>query len=277
MKLSINCSGRLLSLDTPIVMGIINVNEDSFYVDSRANTVDLVLAKASSMLQDGASILDIGAMSSRPGATIIDERTEMNRLIPMIQAIMQTFPEVIISVDTIRGSVAKVCVDHGASIINDISGGDFDNTMIETVADLKVPYIMMHMQGVPADMQQNPTYDDVVLDILKYFVKKIHSAKEAGIRDIILDPGFGFGKTIDHNYDLMRSLEQFMIFDCPILVGISRKSMINKLLDISSVDALNASTALHMYALQKGAKILRVHDVKEAMECIKIYNKLDEN
>lgn len=274
MKSSINCSGRLISLDVPIIMGVINVTEDSFYVDSRANTIELVLSKVSQMLADGASIIDVGAMSSRPGALIIDEKTELTRLIPVVKAIVHAFPEVIISVDTIRGSVAKTCIEQGASIINDISSGDFDSTMMKTVADLKVPYIMMHMQGTPADMQQNPRYDDVVLDILKYFVKKIHKAKEVDLLDIIIDPGFGFGKKLDHNYDLMRSLEQFMIFDCPLLVGVSRKSMINKLLNISAVDALNGSTALHMYALLKGAKILRVHDVKEAQECIKIYNKL---
>ncbi len=277
MNRSINCSGHLISLDTPIAMGVINVNEDSFYSDSRANNVDLVLRKASQMLHDGVSIIDIGAMSSRPGAIITDEKAELDRLIPVVQAMMQTFPGVIISIDTIHGSVAKACVDHGASIINDISAGDYDTTMIETIAELKVPYIMMHMQGLPADMQLNPSYDDVVLDILKYFVKKVHIAKEAGVRDIILDPGFGFGKTVDHNYELMRSLEQFKVLDCPILVGISRKAMINKLLSISAVDALNGTTALHMYALQKGAKILRVHDVKEAMECIKIHNKLNES
>lgn len=277
MKHTINCRGRLLDLSTPIVMGVINVNEDSFYADSRSLDADVVLEKASKMLSEGASILDLGAMSSRPGATIIDEETEVNRLIPVIRTLVNKFPEVIISIDTIHSTVAKACVDHGACIINDISAGNYDSKMMETVANLNVPYVMMHMQGLPSDMQLNPSYDDVVMDILKYFVKKVHQAKSLGIKDIILDPGFGFGKTLDHNYELMKSLEQFLIFEYPILVGISRKSMINKLLNIKAADALNGSTALHMFALQKGAKILRVHDVNEAIECIKIYQKLNGN
>lgn len=277
MKHTINCRGRLLDLDTPIVMGVINVNEDSFYADSRALSTELVLEKATQMLHEGASILDLGAMSSRPGAKIIDAETEIQRLIPVINALVHKFPDVIISIDTMYSSVAKACVTHGASIINDISAGNYDTKMMETVADLGTPYVMMHMQGLPSDMQLNPSYDEVVLDILKYFVKKVHHARSIGIKGIIIDPGFGFGKTLDHNYELMRSLEQFLIFDCPVLVGISRKSMINKLLNIKATDALNGSTAMHMYALQKGAKILRVHDVKEAIECVKIYSKLIGN
>ena len=276
MKHTINCRGRLLDLSTPIVMGVINVNEDSFYADSRSLDADVVLEKASKMLSAGASILDLGAMSSRPGATIIDEETEVNRLIPVIQILINKFPEVIISIDTMHSTVAKACVEQGASIINDISAGNYDAKMMETVANLNVPYVMMHMQGLPSDMQHNPTYDDVVMDILKYFAKKVHQAKSLGIKDIVLDPGFGFGKTLDQNYELMKSLEQFLIFEYPVLVGISRKSMINKLLNIKAADALNGTTALHMFALQKGAKILRVHDVNEAVECIKIYQKLAE-
>lgn len=276
MKHTINCRGRLLDLSTPIVMGVINVNEDSFYADSRSLDAEVVLEKASKMLSEGASILDLGAMSSRPGATIIDEETEVNRLIPVIRTLLNEFPDVIISIDTMHSTVAKACVDHGACIINDISAGNYDAKMMETVANLNVPYVMMHMQGLPSDMQLNPSYDDVVMDILKYFVKKVHLAKSIGIKDIILDPGFGFGKTLDHNYELMKSLEQFLIFEYPVLVGISRKSMINKLLNIKAADALNGTTALHMFALQKGAKILRVHDVNEAVECIKIYQKLAE-
>jgi dihydropteroate synthase len=277
MKHTINCRGRLLDLSTPIVMGVINVNEDSFYADSRSLDADVVLEKASKMLSEGASILDLGAMSSRPGATIIDEETEVNRLIPVIRTLLNEFSDVIISIDTMHSTVAKACVEQGASIINDISAGNYDAKMMETVANLNVPYVMMHMQGLPSDMQLNPSYDDVVMDILKYFVKKVHQAKSLGIKDIILDPGFGFGKTLDHNYELMKSLEQFLIFEYPVLVGISRKSMINKLLNIKAADALNGTTVLHMFALQKGAKILRVHDVNEAVECIKIYQKLNGN
>jgi len=277
MKHTINCHGRLLDMNTPLVMGVINVNEDSFYAESRAFSTELVIEKATQMLDEGASILDLGAMSSRPGATIIDVETEIQRLIPVIQALVHKFPEVIISIDTMHSSVAKVCVESGAAMINDISAGNYDAQMMETVADLAVPYIMMHMQGLPSDMQLNPSYDQVVLDILKYFVKKVHLAKSLGIKDIIIDPGFGFGKSLDHNYELMRSLEQFLMFDCPVLVGISRKSMIYKLLNIEASEALNGSTSLHMFALQKGAKILRVHDVKEAIECVKIYGKLIGN
>lgn len=277
MKYTINCRGRLLDTSTPLVMGVINVNEDSFYAESRALSTELVIEKATQMLHKGASILDIGAMSSRPGATIIDVETEIQRLIPVIQALVHKFPEVIISIDTMHSSVAKVCVESGAAMINDISAGNYDAQMMQTVADLGVPYVMMHMQGLPSDMQLNPRYDEVVMDILKYFVKKVHLAKSLGIKDIIIDPGFGFGKSIDHNYELMGSLEQFLMFDCPVLVGISRKSMIHKLLNIEASEALNGSTALHMFALQKGAKILRVHDVKEAMECVKIYGKLIGN
>ncbi len=277
MKHTINCRGRLLDLSTPIVMGVINVNEDSFYADSRSLDADVVLEKASKMLSEGASILDLGAMSSRPGATIIDEETEVNRLIPVIRTLLNEFSDVIISIDTMHSTVAKACVEQGASIINDISAGNYDAKMMETVANLNVPYVMMHMQGLPSDMQLNPSYDDVVMDILKYFVTKVHQAKSLGIKDIILDPGFGFGKTLDHNYEMMKSLEQFLIFEYPVLVGISRKSMINKLLNIKAADALNGTTVLHMFALQKGAKILRVHDVNEAVECIKIYQKLNGN
>lgn len=277
MKYTINCRGRLLDTSTPLVMGVINVNEDSFYAESRALSTELVIEKATQMLHEGASILDLGAMSSRPGATIIDVETEIQRLIPVIQALVHKFPEVIISIDTMHSSVAKVCVESGATMINDISAGNYDAQMMQTVADIGVPYVMMHMQGLPSDMQLNPRYDEVVMDILKYFVKKVHLAKSLGIKDIIIDPGFGFGKSIDHNYELMSSLEQFLMFDCPVLVGISRKSMIHKLLNIEASEALNGSTALHMFALQKGAKILRVHDVKEAMECVKIYGKLIVN
>jgi dihydropteroate synthase len=277
MKHTINCCGRLLDMSTPLIMGVINVNDDSFYADSRALSTELVLEKASQMLHDGASILDLGAMSSRPGATIIDVETEKQRLIPVIDALIDKFPDVTLSIDTMHSTVARACVISGASMINDISAGNYDEKMIQTVADLRVPYVMMHMQGLPSDMQLNPSYDEVVFDIVKYFVKKVHQAKSLGIKDIIIDPGFGFGKSLDHNYELMRSLEQFLMFDCPVLVGISRKSMIYKLLNIEASDALNGSTALHMFALQKGAKILRVHDVKAAIECVKIYNKLIGN
>jgi dihydropteroate synthase len=273
---TLNCNGQLISLEKPVVMGVINVNDTSFYTASRANTIEHLITKASKMLQEGATILDLGAMSSKPGAEIIPLKDELELIIPAVVAVKDNFPEAIISVDTLRSQVAAEVIQSGASIINDISAGEFDSDMFRVVSSYKIPYIMMHMNGLPATMQMDPYYDDVVMDVTRFFVRKIHQAKESGISDIVIDPGFGFGKTLEHNYQLMKKLEVFQIFDLPVLVGISRKSMVWKPLKSNADNALNGTTALHMYALQKGAGILRVHDVKEAVECIKIYDLLTE-
>lgn len=271
---TLNCNNRLISLDKPVVMGIINVNENSFYSASRANTTDLVLEKASKMLQEGATILDLGAMSSKPGTDIISIDDELNLILPAVEAVKKYFPEAIISVDTLRSKVAQEVIQAGASMINDISAGTFDSNMMKLVSSFRVPYIMMHMKGLPSDMQQNPSYEDVVMEITRFFVLNIQKAKDVGIADIIIDPGFGFGKSLEHNYQIMKQLEVLQIFDLPVMAGISRKSMIWRPLNTNADSALNGTTALHIYALQKGAKILRVHDVKEAMECITLHQLL---
>jgi dihydropteroate synthase len=275
MKNSLNCNGKLISLSSPIVMGIINVNNDSFYASSRAKDINAITEKVAQMLMEGVSIIDIGAMSSKPGSPISNPNEEAKTIASVVKSLLQNFPDLVISIDSLHSEVAKAAVDSGASIINDISAGDFDEQMIPTIAQLKVPYIMMHKKGMPVDMQLAPYYDDVVMDVVTYFVHKIKQVKEAGIQDIVIDPGFGFGKTLDHNYTLLKSLEVFQIFDAPILVGISRKSMIYKYLETDVEQALNGTTALNMVALQKGAKILRVHDVKEAVECIKLFSKIE--
>jgi dihydropteroate synthase len=276
MVLTLNCKGKLLTLDQPRVMGIININEDSFYAASRIMDVHALIVRAEKMISDGASILDIGAMSSRPGANIITPEEELKRLMPAVNSLVASFPDTIISVDTVHSKVASEVICSGVSMINDISAGEYDPAMIAIVAKESVPYVMMHMKGLPSDMQLNPVYHDIVLEIMQFFTKKIHHAKASGIKDIIIDPGFGFGKTLEHNFELMRNLEVFRIFDVPVLIGVSRKSMIWKSLNTDAAHALNGTTALHMHALQQGAKILRVHDVKEAMECIEIHRRLTE-
>lgn len=273
-NMSINCRGKVLDLTSPVVMGIINVNNDSFYSSSRATKIQDIVQKVHTMQQDGAQIIDLGAMSSKPGSQISIPEDEIKVLLPIIKVLLDQFPDIIISIDTIHSMVAEKTIEVGASIINDISAGDFDKNMIATISKLNVPYIMMHKKGMPADMQDNPQYDDVLMEVMTYFIKKVAQARDAGIMDVIIDPGFGFGKTIDHNYTLLKSLEVFQILNVPILAGISRKSMIYKYLDTDADHALNGTTALHMIALQKGSKILRVHDVKEAMECIRLYEKI---
>lgn len=259
-------------IDQPLVMGILNATPDSFYTRGRDNTMEGHVAKAEKMLQEGASILDIGGLSTRPGAAVISEREEIDRVVPVIEKIKQRFPESFISIDTYRSQVARKAAEAGADMVNDISAGDMDPDMIPTVAALQVPYITMHMQGTPADMQKKPAYNNIAEEILRYFVNKIEQCEQAGIKDIILDPGFGFGKTLTHNYQLLKDLEVLKIPGKAILAGISRKSMVYKLLGTDAEQALNGTTALHMLALQKGAAILRVHDVREAIECIKIFS-----
>jgi dihydropteroate synthase len=265
---TLNCKGRLLILEKPVVMGILNITPDSFYRGSRTETNDAILQKTEQMLSEGATILDIGGQSTRPGSTRLSADEELQRVLPAIQLIKQHFPDSFISVDTYHAKMASEAVHAGADIVNDISAGEMDAAMIATVAALNVPFIAMHMQGTPDTMQQKPTYENVTQEVLDYFIKKTQQCKEAGIKDIIIDPGFGFGKTISHNFQLLRQLEVFQILKHPLLVGLSRKSTIYKTLGSTANDALNGTTVLNTIALQKGASILRVHDVKEAVEAI---------
>lgn len=273
-KKSLNVKGKLIDLSSPKVMGILNVTPDSFFSESRTNSIDQALKKVEQFINEGATFIDIGGYSSRPGAKNISEDEELGRLIPVIEKLALTFPEIIISIDTFRAKVAEESIHFGANIINDISAGDMDEKMFETVARLKVPYIMMHMQGTPQSMQNHPFYKNVLLDIIDYFSKKLAELKALHVYDVMIDPGFGFGKTIEHNYELLNQLEDFKIFKRPILVGFSRKGMIHKVLETSATEALNGTSVLNTIALQKGASILRVHDVKEAVECVKLVERL---
>jgi len=271
----INAGGRLLDLEIPKVMGIINITPDSFYKGSRYGTDEEILVTAARMLEDGADILDIGGYSSRPGAKDISVDEESNRVLKAVKLINRKFPEAIISVDTFRADIAReAVVGCGATIINDIAGGDYDDRMFSVVEKLNVPYILMHMKGDPRTMQNKPVYEDIVADILKWLGDRIFKLKSAGLKDIIIDPGFGFGKTIDHNFELLRRLGDFSIAGLPVLVGISRKSMIWKTLDISVDEALNGTTTLNAIAIFNGADILRVHDVREAVQTVNLIEKL---
>lgn len=272
---TLNCAGRLLDLSHPIIMGIINVTEDSFYAGSRFTALDAIVQQAEKMLSEGAQILDIGGMSSRPGATIISAEEEVERVAPVIEALTKRFPEAIMSIDTIYGHSARVGAELGVGIINDISAGRLDDSMYPTVAQLGLPYVLMHMQGQPGNMQKNPIYEDVVTEVLDFFIAEVGKLRALGVKDIVLDPGFGFGKNLSHNYTLLKYLQVFQILDAPILAGLSRKSMIYRLLEIEPEAALNGTTALHMVALQQGAKILRVHDVKPAAEVIRLWEMLE--
>ncbi|MCQ6960082.1 dihydropteroate synthase [Mucilaginibacter aquariorum] len=271
-KATVNAGGKLIDLSSPKVMGIINITPDSFYAESRKNGIADVLQQAEKMLADGATFLDIGAYSSRPGATDISVQEETDRLLPVVEAIASAFPGAVISIDTFRAKVAEVAIHAGAHIINDISGGQLDEDMFATVARLQVPYILMHMKGNPQTMQQLANYEDVFAEVHDYFVKKIYRLRQLGVHDIILDPGFGFAKKPEHSYVLMNRMQEFNILQLPILVGISRKKMIYSLLNTTADEALNGTTALNTIALMKGASILRVHDVKEAVEAVKVYN-----
>ncbi len=272
--MTININGKLLDLSTARVMGIVNVTPDSFYAESRVSGADDVVERVRQMLSDGADIIDVGAYSSRPGADDVSCAQEMKRLRIGLQAIRKAAPEAVISVDTFRADVAKMCVEeYGVAIINDISGGMLDADMFRTVAALHVPYIMMHMQGTPQTMQVAPHYDDLMETLMLYFSERINRLHDMGVCDIIVDPGFGFAKTLDHNYELMAHMDELRELQCPLLVGVSRKSMIYRLLDTTPQEALCGTTALHMLALMHGADILRVHDVKPCVETIKIYKK----
>ena len=273
--LYINVNGRLMDLSEPQVMGILNVTPDSFYAGSRGVTEQSIVDRLHQCMNEGASIVDIGAYSSRPGAQEVSVAEEMERLRTGLKLVRKHRPDAIVSVDTFRADVAKMCVEeYGVALINDISAGQMDNQMFTTIARLGVPYIIMHMKGTPQDMQIAPKYDHFLKEIFYYFSEKVQKLRDLGVKDIIIDPGFGFGKTLEHNYELMNHLEGFTLFELPILVGISRKSMIYKLLDITPEEALTGTTALNTIALQKGAHILRVHDVREAVETVKIVQKM---
>ena len=277
-KKTLKINGKLFEIDKALIMGIVNLTPDSFYSESRFSNIDTVLKTIDEMLKNGADIIDIGAVSSRPGAKSVTEEEEISRLLPYVKIIRKQFPEIIISLDTSRANVAKLFVnDFNVSIINDISAGSYDSKMFETIKELDVPYIMMHIKGEPENMQKSPDYEDVTIDVLKYFSEKIAKLKFLGVNDIIIDVGFGFGKSVEHNYQLLNDLGKFKIFGLPILAGISRKSMINKVLNISPKDALNGTTVLNTIALLNGADILRVHDVKEAVECRRIVEYYFDN
>lgn len=271
---SINCNGTLIDLSTPKVMGILNCTPDSFFDGGKYHNSTAIVNQVEKMLCEGATFIDVGAYSSRPGAKHISEEEELDRILPVIKLLISEFSSVFISVDTFRSEVAAQCIHHGACIVNDISAGEMDATMFSTVAKLQVPYVMMHMQGTPQNMQQNPTYENVVTDLLYYFSKKIAELHKLGVNDIITDVGFGFGKTTAHNYQLLKHLELFKNLETPLLAGLSRKGMLYKPLNITANAALNATTAANTVALLNGASILRVHDVKEAVEAVKIVSLL---
>ncbi|MCH4821689.1 dihydropteroate synthase [Gramella lutea] len=270
----INCKGNLIDLSKPKVMGIINITPDSFYSGSRSNSDREILENTENMLKEGATFLDLGAYSSRPGADDIPVEEELQRMMPVIELILKEFPDAILSIDTFRAEVAEKSLNAGAAIINDISAGLLDDGMLEIIAKYQVPYIMMHMKGTPQTMKNLNQYEDLTADVLIYFSERIKAARNIGLNDLIVDPGFGFAKNADQNFELLSKLQLFRILELPILIGISRKSMIWKKLQISANEALNGTTVLNTLALQKGANILRVHDVKEAMECIKLTSEL---
>ncbi|MGB0982102.1 MAG: dihydropteroate synthase [Winogradskyella sp.] len=273
--MTINCKGKLIDLSSPKVMGIINVTPDSFFDGGVYKDESTILNQVETMLNAGATFIDVGGYSSRPNADNVSEKEELQRVIPVIKLILKHFSETLISVDTFRSNVAKKSIEVGAALINDISAGWLDENMLSTVGKLGVPYIMMHMRGNPKTMQQQTEYKDLVKDVTSYFAERITAAHAQKINDIIIDPGFGFAKNLEQNYELLQKMDVLQLIDKPILAGISRKSMIYKTLNTTSSNALNGTTALHMVALQQGAKLLRVHDVKEAMECVALYNQLN--
>ena len=274
--MTINCKGRLIDLSTPRIMGILNVTPDSFFDGGRFVSDENMLFQVENMLQDGATFIDVGGQSSKPNAAIVSVDEELTRVVCAVELILKNFPETIISIDTFNSKVAQIAVESGAAMINDISAGNLDDKMFETVAKLQVPYIMMHMRGTPQTMSKVTNYDDLVKDILFYFSEKVAKARSFGINDLIVDPGFGFAKTLEQNFELLNKLELFEILELPVLVGISRKSMIYKTLENTPENALNGTSVLNTIALTKGANILRVHDVKEAVECVNLYNQLQK-
>ena len=273
----IHTKKKKIDLLTSIVMGILNITDNSFYDGGQYNSEEKILSHTKKMLEEGASIIDLGAQSSKPDSEPISEKEETEKLVSTIHLLKQNFPEIIISIDTYRSIVAEKCINSGADIINDISAGEMDEEMFATIAKLKVPYIIMHMKGTPKMMQNNPKYNNVTEEVFSYLEKKVNKLKQLGVTDIIIDPGFGFGKTIKHNYQLLNHLEKFTQLGVPLLIGASRKSMIYNLLETNAENALNGTTVAHTIALQKGINIIRTHDVKEAMECIKIVNFVKNN
>ncbi|MCC7506022.1 MAG: dihydropteroate synthase [Saprospiraceae bacterium] len=273
---TLNCRGRLLDLSAPVVMGILNVTPDSFFDGGRHEDPDHAFRQAEKMIREGARIIDVGGASSRPGADTVPEEEELRRVVPLVSQLAAAFPEIVVSVDTWRASVAREAAAAGAGILNDISAGCMDDNLYPEVAKSGLPYVLMHMQGTPATMQQAPVYDDVVTEVLDFFIAETGRLRTLGVTDIVLDPGFGFGKTVEHNYRLLNHLSLFSsVTGLPVLAGLSRKSMICKVLKVNPAQALNGTTALHMVALQQGAKILRVHDVKEAVEVIRLWEAVE--
>ncbi|TDQ24061.1 dihydropteroate synthase [Tenacibaculum caenipelagi] len=272
--MTINCKGTLIDLTTPKVMGILNITPDSFFDGGKYKNEHDILAQTEKMLNEGADFIDVGAYSSRPGAKHISEEEELQRMLPVVDLLLKSFPEILISVDSFRSRVIEESINAGAAIINDISGGKMDEKMFETVAKLQVPYIMMHMQGTPQSMQQNPQYENVVTEVITFFAEQLFKLRQLKVNDVIIDVGFGFGKTINQNYKLLKNLSLFKNLEVPVLTGVSRKSMLYKLLDTSPQEALNATTVANTIALLNGTQILRVHDVKEAVEAIKIVEQL---
>ena len=270
--ITLECNSKLLDLSTPAIMGILNLTDDSFYDGGQHNSIKKALLQTEKMLDDGAKIIDIGAYSSRPKAKHISHDEEWQRLEKTLQIINKEFPQAILSIDTFRSEIARRSIDNGADIINDISAGNLDLQMFDTVADLNVPYIMMHMQGTPQTMQDNPHYNCIEKEVVNYFLNKVKTLQQKGLSKIIIDPGFGFGKTLEHNYQLLNNLEELHTLELPLLVGVSRKSMVYKVLETDAKNSLNGTTAIHTLCLSKGASILRVHDVKEAVECVKLIN-----
>jgi dihydropteroate synthase len=276
-KTTLNLKGKILDLSTPAVMGIINLTPDSFYTNSRMSTVEQAILQVDKFLKEGAKFIDLGAYSSRPGAEDISTSEELKRILPVVDAIHNSFPEAIISIDTFRAEVARETINAGAHLINDIGAGELDKAMFQTIADLNVPYLIMHMKGTPQNMKHQADYTNITLDVVSYFIKKVESLRNLGIKDLIIDPGFGFAKDLEHNYELLGHLEDLKIFGLPIMVGFSRKSMVYKPLGGSAKEALNGTTILNTLALIKGANILRVHDVKAAMECITLTEKVQQS
>lgn len=268
---TLNCNGRILDLSTPKIMGVLNVTPDSFFDGGRYEGESSSLQQVEKMLTEGADIIDIGGMSSRPGAEIISPEEEHARVIPVIKSILKHFPDTILSVDTVRASIAREAALAGAGIINDISAASIDSEILDLVEELSLPYVLMHMKGLPESMQDNPDYSSVCQEVLDFLIRHLGVLREKQATDVIIDPGFGFGKSLEHNYELLKNLHLFKILECPLLVGVSRKSMIYKALEIDPSDALNGTTALHMLALQNGADILRVHDVREAVEVRQLF------
>ena len=271
---TLNCKGRLILIEKPLIMGILNITDDSFYAGSRLQNMDAVSIKAGQMIAEGADILDIGGQSTRPGSERISEEEELHRVLPVIEMLAKKSDTVLLSIDTYYAVVAKEAVDAGASIVNDISGGEMDKNMIDTVASLGVPYICMHIKGVPETMHHNIQYENITKEVFDFFIKKINECRLAGIKDVIIDPGFGFGKTIEHNFTLLKNLSVFNMLEKPVMAGISRKSTIYKTLNIAVEDSLNGTTVLNTIALQNGASILRVHDVKEAKEAVTLFEAI---